>query len=255
MAYISGTHVEDRLIVRLQKLGCDLTQSEELNHKYKLDFLVTQFQGIAKMKPIGVQVTTRPGDREKMREFLDRQKAYAYVDKALYLELHTSEIEQGVDRLVYSSMITFIFSTTYTGTPYIGLKIKPNFTIEFFDLEAEIARLGQQAVAPVAAVGPEAGEPQQPVVGVGQTDPAVGAELRGFVRSIRKQGFGFIDAEPDGFTFFYPISKVEDDELRKELAEHQQAGTQELRIPVRFVNLGRVREGKHPMAGKIVRGS
>lgn len=247
MAYISGTHVEDRLIVRLQKLGCDLTQSEELNHKYKLDFIVTRFEGIAKMKPIGVQVTTKPGEREKMREFLARQKSFEYVDRALYLELQTSEVEQGADRLVYSSLIQFIFSTTYTGTPFMGLRIRPNFTIEFFDLEAEIARLGQQAVAPVAVA-----EPKEASVAEAN-EPAVGAELRGFVRSIRPQGFGFIDALPDGFTFFYPISKVEDDELRKELAGYQVNGKKDLKIAVRFVNLGRTQDAKHPMAGKIVR--
>jgi len=247
MAYISGTHVEDRLVVRLQKLGCDLTQSEELNHKYKLDFVITRFEGIAKMKPIGVQVTTKPGDRDKMREFLSSQKTFEYVDRALYLELHSSEVEQGVDRLVYSSLIQFVFSTTYTGTPYMGLRIRPNFTIEFFDLETELVRLGQEAVAPVVAA-----EPKEPARA--PSEPPVGTELRGFVQSIRPQGFGFIDALPDGFTFFYPITKVEDDELRKELAEHQQSGgAKDLKIPVRFVRMAGQRQGKHPMAGKIVR--
>src|SRR5438105_13203585 len=104
MSYLSGHHVEDRLTVRLQKLGCELTQTEELNHKYKLDFVITRFDGIAKMRPIGIQVTTRAGDRDKIREFVGKQRTFAYVDKALYVELHGGEIDQGVDRLVYASI-------------------------------------------------------------------------------------------------------------------------------------------------------
>src|SRR5262245_28999627 len=145
MSYSAGHHVEDRLTVRLQKLGCELTQSEELDHKYKLDFVITRFEGIAKMRPIGVQVTTRAGERDKIREFVSKQKTFEYVEKALYIELWNDEIDQGVDRLVYASILVFLFSTEHAQVPYLGVRVRPNYTVEFFNLEAEAGRAGDGA--------------------------------------------------------------------------------------------------------------
>lgn len=164
MAYISGHHIEERLAVRLERAGCELTQSEELNHKYKIDFVITRFDGIAKMRPIGIQVTTRPADRDKMREFLLKQREYQYVDKALYVELQANDIDQGIDKLVYSAIVVFLFSSEYQNVPYMGLRVRPGFIIDLFDLDQEVARL--------ASVANVANTPRPP-----SAKPAGGLEL------------------------------------------------------------------------------
>ena len=284
MAYVSGQHIVDRLNVRLQKLGCELTQSEELNHKYKLDFIITRFDGIAKMRPIGIQVTTRPSDREKMREFLARQRQFEYVEKALYIELNNNEIDQGIDRLVYGSIVYFLFSTSFSKIAFLGLRVRPNFTVDFFDLEAEAGRAtGAAAVLPIAREesqpafdrsadrggdrssdrglerGGERGGDRisdRPRAPTPQRDePAPGSVMTGTISAINQRGYGFIQGA--GLSHFFPFSKVEDQVLREVLNQLQleaRPWVKELNIPVRFLTLGRVRSPDHdPQADKIVR--
>ena len=284
MTYISGQHIEDRLNVRLQKLGCELTQSEELNHKYKLDFIITRFDGIAKMRPIGIQVTTRPLDKEKMREFLAKQRQFEYVEKALYIELNNNEIDQGIDRLVYGAIVYFLFSNSFAKVAYLGLRVRPNFTVDFFDLEAESGRSGApplvhsmaQSAAQFASTvashsasqpashaasnaqtGPS-GEPgggRQRTPSPPRDEPAPGAVLTGTISAINQRGYGFIQG--GGLSHFFPFSKVEDPVLRDVLNQLQleaRPWVKDLHIPVRFLTLGRVRSPDHdPQADKVVR--
>lgn len=247
--YSHGQHIEERLRVRLQSMGCQADFGEVLDHKYKLDFVINSFDGIGKRRPIGVQVTTDPGNRGKMEEFLRIQKEHSYVDKTLYIELQHQGIEAGVDRLVYSSILLFLFGAAYSKIAVGFLRIRTDFVAELMDLEDAIAQVPAQSQPP-PRVPRKPAVPTQPA----QAEPPVGTELTGTVRKFCRKGFGFI--ESDGLMFYFHLSNIGEDALREEMRgiTNQPLMWVGLNIPVRFV-CGERRDPKadHPTADKVIR--
>ena len=51
--------VSEHLIAAKIEQKCDIKRDPIYDHVYKLDFIVDRFKSIAKLIPVGVQVTTR----------------------------------------------------------------------------------------------------------------------------------------------------------------------------------------------------
>ena len=171
-SYRYGHQVEDVLVARLQKHGFDVLQNEELNHAHKLDFVVQRFDGIAQLRPIGVQVTMNAGHAEKIEQFLAHQDRHPYTPRALYIELENVDVDAiaaGVDLIVYSAIVYFAFadafSETHGGKCVHGFRVRKNWTTEFFDLRSTIEQLRKAVIptiAPVRLVAAQSAPPRAP---------------------------------------------------------------------------------------------
>ncbi|MBI4143235.1 hypothetical protein HY480_05165 [Candidatus Uhrbacteria bacterium] len=257
--YRHGHQVEDVLLARLQRHGCDVVSGEDLNHTHKLDFVVSRFDGIARMRPVGVQVTTRTGAVDKMSEFLFHQQRHPYTERALYVELvdfETDEIAAGVDLIVYSALIHFTFSTAFLedAQRVYGFRVRKDWSTEFFDLRQDVERLraiqgsarsvenGAPATVPVSPVTPTVPSILPAAVPLTNTkgrEAPLTTTLRaallqsagidessqpqrqpGVIVKLNSRGFGFLDT-PNGKRYFFSLSQVTDLELRAELEKIQ----------------------------------
>ena len=74
--FIHGINLEERLLTKLESLGCRIYYDQTYDHQYKLDFIVNGFRHVARLpEHIGLQVTANSDDLVKTAEFLQVQKA------------------------------------------------------------------------------------------------------------------------------------------------------------------------------------
>jgi hypothetical protein len=134
----NGTLNESLVIAKISE-KCDIKRDPKFDHEYKLDFVLDRFKNIAKMVPIGVQVTTRIGNGHKLETFLIERKKCSLVDRSLYIEIHPdTDIDAWGAELIYAGLISFAFQKDFKEKGIYGFRINPDVTCEFFDLETAI---------------------------------------------------------------------------------------------------------------------
>ena len=110
MSFRSGMGLQDRLKAYLDSQKYDAQQDETLDHEFKIDLAIRRFPQNPKHYSLGIQVTERCDDLQKMRTFLDVQTTgFQVVDKAMYIEIEASDFEHGVGHLVSTAISAFQF--------------------------------------------------------------------------------------------------------------------------------------------------
>ena len=209
-----GVNQEERLMTKLQSLGCRILKENVYDHEYKIDFIINAFEGIARLVQIGVQLTLDPDNLRKMSEFVKIQETHKIVPKAAYLELDSNlDIERSGAALVYSALVYYAFSRQYSNETMVGLHIGSDGALEFFDLKRKLMDLRRLT-----------GQPE-------------GALLHGVIKKYNAQrGYGFIQGEDPKDSYFFHISSIQDESLTRQL-ELEQIGQH-----VTFRSLGIVRQ-------------
>lgn len=100
------------------------------------------------MVQIGIQVTTKPNDVAKQREFLSERKKKTLVDRSLYIEILPSvDVSKWGSELIYNAIVSFAFMKGLRDKDVIGVRINPDVTFVFFDLEKSIKQYqGREAI-------------------------------------------------------------------------------------------------------------
>jgi cold shock CspA family protein len=209
-----GVNQEERLMTKLQSLGCRILKDNVYDHEYKIDFVINAFEGIARLVQIGVQLTLDTDNLRKMSEFCKIQETHKIVPKAVYVELDSNlDIERSGATLVYSALVYFAFSKQHATDTVIGLRIRSDGSLEFFDLKRKLMELRRLT-----------GQPE-------------GALLQGAIKKYNAQrGYGFIQGEDPKDSYFFHISSIHDESLTRQL-ELEQIGQH-----VTFRSLGIVRQ-------------
>lgn len=127
--------VSEHLIAAKIEQKCDIKRDPVFDHVYKLDFIVDRFKSIAKLIPIGVQVTTRMNDSMKLRKFYEQRKKKTMVDKSVYVEVHPDvDIDAWGAELVYNALVSFAFQKNTGLGDIVGVRVNANISYEFFDI-------------------------------------------------------------------------------------------------------------------------
>jgi len=64
-----GLDAEDRICTKLEGFGCRIQRDPRLDHKHKLDFVITNYIDNPNFYSLGVQITTKLDVLEKQEEF------------------------------------------------------------------------------------------------------------------------------------------------------------------------------------------
>jgi hypothetical protein len=186
---MKGTLNEDLIVAKIEK-KCDIKTNPTYDHQYKLDFIVDRFKSIDKLIPIGVQVTIRLNNTTKQKIFLTERKKKTLVDKSIYIEVHPDvDITNWGSELIYNALVSFVFQKKLVKEDIVGLRINPDTTYEFFNIEENIKSARKS------------------------TQKSTGKILKGkIVRYFPDKGYGFIETK-DTSRWFFHISKVSDNRL------------------------------------------
>jgi hypothetical protein len=129
-----GFFVEKNIIAKLRE-KCEVSTDVKHDHKYKLDFLVTQFKELDKAMSLGVQVTTYLNDIRKQTEFLTNIERNIVVDKAIYVEIDEEiGVEDRGAALVYMALVASITQNGFREKKALGVRINRDVSFGFFDL-------------------------------------------------------------------------------------------------------------------------
>lgn len=244
--YKKGIDAEERLITKLGNYGYKIDTDEQLDHEYKLDFVIHRFPECPRRYNIGIQLTTRRDDLAALREFTNIHLPHPPVtDKVIYLELEEVDIENGGGQVVSAALIGCIFDQKYTDHKAIGVHIYTGLKYEIYDLQDKMA---QFRTIPSMDRGSDLQREQ--VVKM------VNRELEGYVNTYDPtKGYGFVLWE-DNIEFFFHINSSEDPRLEDKLLScvGESADTGQLKveppIQVVFVNSG-YKQGRSPTAIKL----
>ena len=245
MAIKSGLGFEDRLIGYLQRQQFDVSHDPTLDHEYKIDFVIRKFPGNPKFHSLGVQVTTRPGEIQKMQEFAAvHASEYRVVDKVIYLEVDPRlDFEKGVGHLIAVGLSEFQFNTAHQGDKMAGVKINPDMTYSVFDISLMLSNLAKaelesRSVTPALAATAEV-KTQPPPLAAEKPKPSIDFSLaasalqkgmrgdtsggpnlpkiQGFINAYyRTRDHGFITGQ-NGESYFFGLAGVADGALRDRL--------------------------------------
>ncbi len=135
---MKGLLTEDVIVARIEQ-KCDIKRDPTYDHQYKLDFIVDRFKSIAKLIPIGVQITTRLNDVPKQRVFLLERRKKTLVDRSIYVEVHPDvDINNWGAELIYNALVSFTFKNSLKKIDVSGVRINADITYDFFSLEDSI---------------------------------------------------------------------------------------------------------------------
>ncbi len=276
MAFKKGMGFEDRLMAHLEKVGYDVEQDETLNHQYKIDFGIRRFPQNPKHYSLGLQVTERCDDLDKLREFnAVHSNGFQVVDRVLYVEVESSDFERGVGHLLSTAISSFQFDSRFSGKQRCGVRVLSNMTYEFFDIDQKLKTVSaKQTTSSVLATkdlsaiqSPEANPipPLKPseislvteklnqhlkgATASGPNPPAV----QGFINAYyRTRDHGFISGQ-DGSSYFFRLFGVSDGKLRDRLlALPQQEWGAVVEGTVEFINAGKtIPTAKYPEAKNV----
>ncbi|HWQ36722.1 MAG TPA: hypothetical protein VNQ79_28075 [Blastocatellia bacterium] len=138
----TGLEIEDRLKTILERIGCTLTEDPDLDHAWKIDFVVTRFPQIPSIFAMGVQVTSRPDDLPKLEEFLRIHQYNRIAEKVMYLEFDKyADLDRGGGYAAFAAMLDYRLNTCWRNTPIIGIRINNDLSITTFNLQERISEL------------------------------------------------------------------------------------------------------------------
>jgi cold shock CspA family protein len=255
-------HLSENIIVEKLLEKCDIEQNPNYGEVYKLDFVISKFNLIDKMIPLGVQVTLNEDDDERQRSFLRERLTQTLVDRSIYVKVspQVNLNTYGVE-LIYSAIVAFAFQKDMRRFNVMGVKINADITYEFFMLGSE--RRFEHMRGETVAASREAASSSS-----GETDARdEGADLDGnvtyregrkgkIIRYFPSKGFGFV--QEDDRDFFFHISDVEDEDLRDRILPAVEIDFEENRmktpIDVVFSDVGYTRPGADkPTARALIR--
>jgi cold shock CspA family protein len=289
--YKKGNQLEDRIIAALEANGCLLERKNQiLDHEHKIDFVVIRFPENPRYFSLGVQLTSRLNDSEKLREFNDINSRHQVTDKVVYLEISESvNLERGGVAAVLSALMGFQFDAIYKKLKIGVITIEDDLSYGIRSV-SEVVNVNRQHVVPIAVNGPvvqpvverpvqqlppaihlaptpsQPPAPSMPLAPRAAIDalrdtwanpqiPELGTSLRGiFATFKRTSGYGFIKTE-DNNLYYAHISSVVSDDLRQELQDvPYNSAPDTLYIPVVFKTKGVTRtDSKYPEAAQIQR--
>lgn len=213
---MTGIRTEHSIEAALNALGAKTVRTDELDHQYKIDFVVTHFEGVPRFLPIGVQVTTVRDNRSKMNEFVAKQRGV--VSRAVYLEIVGVEEEPWVGAVVYAALL--VHANLKDAPAVMGLRVSCE-GVEWFQVTTAKAVRGEL--------------------------------LHGTLQRIHAKGYGFILAKT-GETFFYHATDIDDPTLRDTLERLQKVSApwSDVDVEVTFANNGYEREGATQQSARNV---
>lgn len=235
----AGLEAEDRLRTKLQTYGCTVTDDLDLDHQYKIDFAITRFPEQPSFFSVGVQVTTKLEDADKLESFFKLHERVRVTDKIIYLEIGQQvDLDRGGALSVFAAILEVQLNAQYRDLRIVGVRVLTDLTYEVFEIPQLISKLRQRRSAQSPKATPQA-RPQTPAA-----DISIGQKLEGRIESYhRTRGFGFIRAR--GRRFYFHVSQVADAALTAQLnALPRSEKIATLDVPVDFVNAGQT--GKDP---------
>lgn len=243
-----GLNDEERLRTKLESYGCTVQKDVTYDHRFKLDFVVINFPENPRFYSLGVQVTGKPDEVEKMEEFLAVQQANHVTSKAMYLELEPNvNLEEGGAFSALAAMLAFQFDRQYSQVRLIAVRILSDLNFVFYDLEERIRQL-RQRLREEAAAKPSA-IPTSPAAPAAKSAQEVDGMVTNYLRD---KGFGFIEADEQG-KFYFHIKSVIDERLREYLQAVPAGGIPAApNCPICFTSVGRTRpDALYPEARNV----
>ncbi|HZS05952.1 MAG TPA: hypothetical protein VFD58_14030 [Blastocatellia bacterium] len=145
----TGLELEDRLKTILERIGCAITEDPDLDHAWKIDFVVTRFPQIPSIFAMGVQVTARPDDLPKMEEFLRIHQYNRIAEKVMYMEFDKyADLDKGGGFAALAAMLDYRLNTYWRNTPILGIRINNDLSITTFNLQERISELRRKQSLP-----------------------------------------------------------------------------------------------------------
>jgi hypothetical protein len=264
-----GLDAEDRICTKLEGFGCRVQRDQRLDHKHKLDFVITNYIDNPNFYSLGVQITTKADVFEKQEEFLRANHASRVTTKALYLELSDKlDLDDGGALAVLAAILEFQFNRSYANIKIAAARIYDDLTFQFYDLMARVKQLRErveeqqwkkEAANPQFSIREKFGSgnttPGLAIVGATATNASSprGEDIAGIIDSyVRQGGHGVIQAGGDARYFFH-ISHVSDDALREQLnGIPYSTNSARLEVAVEFWNAGFTKPGaRYPEAHNV----
>ncbi len=267
-----GLDAEDRICTKLEGFGCRIQRDPRLDHKHKLDFVITNYIDNPNFYSLGVQLTTKLDLVEKQEEFLRANHGSRVTAKALYLELWDKiDLDDGGALAVLAVVLEFQFNRSYANVKIAAARIYEDLTYQFYDLPARVKQLRDRyeeqqwkrelsgplnvrekfapgAPGPVAVISPAAPAPHSSAPGT--SDELLCGTIDSYVR---QGGHGIIQGEQDT-RFFFHISHVSDEVLREKLnALTYSSAPVRVDVGVDFVNAGFTKPGARFPEARSVR--
>lgn len=253
-----GLDAEDRICTKLEGFGCRIQRDPRLDHKHKLDFVITNYIDNPNFYSLGVQLTTKLDLIEKQEEFLRANQSSRVTTKALYLELWDKiDLDDGGALAVLAVILEFQFNRSYANVKLAAARIYEDLTYQFYDLPARVKQLRErydeqqwknELSGGTFSVRDKFGSPPTP----GQS-PAPAELVAGTIDSyVRQGGHGIIQGEGETRYFFH-ISHVVDEQLRDQLnALPYSSAPARLMVGVDFANAGFTKSGaRYPEARNV----
>ena len=220
-------HLVESLVVAKLSVLCDIQQDQDFDHRYKLDLIINRFKNIAKLVPIGVQITTRIDDLEKLKRFAAERKKNTLVNKSAYVVIHPDvDVNSYGAELIYSALVSFAFSEVCRDEN-IYVYVSPDVSYRVLDLDNAIKEIDER----------------QQLTKLNTDDGKVTGEI--YYYNIDKQ-FGYIRNGNTSWRFI--INAVQDAYLKNEALpnpHNYNPPTKLIRpIPVCFVDKGKSNENE-----------
>ncbi len=273
-----GLDAEDRICTKLEGFGCRIQRDPRLDHKHKLDFVITNYIDNPNFYSLGVQITTKLDLLDKQEEFLRANHSSRVTTKALYLELSDKlDLDDGGALAVLSVILEFQFNRSYASVKISAGRIYEDMTYQFYDLPARVKQLRERfeeqqwregvsatPFSPRDKFSPSSPANPMPASAATPSGPAAPAspgpvlasrleEFEGLVDSyVRQGGHGIIQGAGEDRYFFH-ISHVADEDLREQLnALPYSTSPARLNVAVDFHNAGFTKPGaRYPEARNV----
>lgn len=257
-----GLDAEDRICTKLEGFGCRIQRDQRLDHKHKLDFVITNYIDNPNFYSLGVQITTKLDMFDKQEEFLRANQSSRVTTKALYLELSDKvDLDDGGALGVLAAILEFQFNRTYANIKLAAARIYDDLTYQFYDLAARVKQLRERVeeqqwkmeVTPAQFTVAQRSSPGLAIVAPAAPAAATREILSGKIDSyVRQGGHGIIEGEGET-KFFFHISHVADDALREQLnAIPYSTSPARLFVAVEFWNAGFTKPGaRYPEAHNV----
>jgi cold shock CspA family protein len=221
---LAGLDLQVAIAGHLKNADFKVQTEEEWDHNNKIDFVVTKFPRYPKSVSLGVQITARCGNAQKLNEFVAKNDPangiMTIANKALYMEIEDDvDINKGGAELVAQILWAFQFDEQFAKSKIWAARLlasTDSIAYRFFDPR----RI--ESLAPVAA--PHGNQAWDPVADLSKsvsqlTRRFAGSKLalEGTLHTFKPQeGYGFIDGQ-DGGTYFLHINEVKDPVLMADL--------------------------------------
>lgn len=184
-----------RLREYFERAGATIDVNPRFRDEYLLDFTVTALEDVHAHVNLGVHLTSHADDLDRQQAFL-QASSRGVVLKSIYVEIDERTVDSGGLLVAFGGCLSFLFDRRYSQMKALGLRMHPDCSFHFFDLEESVDRLERMSM---------------------DEELAVGEDLDGrIIAYFTDKGFGFIQTEEER-KFFFHIANVVDDELRSRL--------------------------------------